>query len=363
MFIEEDFGGETTTSGEDIRSFASLQHCSQFILIRSKYNTANGTIFVPIQIKSASAAARTGEMEAFVQAAHSQGFSAAARGMGLTPSAVSKLVGRLEQRLSVRLFNRTTRQLHLTPEGETFLARAEQILADIADAEAEIAETASQPRGLLRMHSNVAFAHYQLPAAMRDFSARYPEVQVELSISDTLVDLIDAGGDLGVRSGPLPDSTLVARRIGSMARVICASPAYLRQFGTPTRPRDLFEHNCMAMTTNPALRRWTFREPNEYEQATAGTITLELHGKYSANNAEMLMQWALAGSGIARIPDLMAGPAIRAGELIPLLTAYHVAEPIPLWAVCPPGRQNTPRVQAMMSYLAERFGDSPWRLK
>ncbi|MEZ5658808.1 MAG: LysR family transcriptional regulator [Burkholderiaceae bacterium] len=302
-------------------------------------------------------------MDAFVQAARSRGFSAAARDMGLTPSAVSKLVGRLEQRLGVRLFNRTTRQLHLTPEGETFLARAEQILADIADAEAEIAESASQPRGLLRMHSNVAFAHYQLPAVMRGFSARYPEIQVELSITDTLVDLIDAGGDLGVRSGQLGDSSLVARRIGEMARVICASPAYLRQFGTPVRPHDLFEHNCMTLTTNPGLRRWTFRDPSDDPRSPTASYTLEVHGKFSANNAEMLMQWALAGSGIARIPDLMAGPAIRAGELIPLLTPYHVAEQIPLWAVCPPGRQTAPRVQAMMTYLAEHFGDSPWRLQ
>lgn len=301
-------------------------------------------------------------MDAFVQAARHEGFSAAARAMGLTPSAVSKLVGRLEERLGVRLFNRTTRQLHLTPEGETFLARAEQILADIADAEAEIAESVAQPRGLLRMHSNVAFAHYQLPGVMRDFSSRYPEVQIELTITDRLVDLIDAGGDLGVRSGPLPDSTLVARRIGEMARVICASPAYLRQFGTPAVPRDLFEHNCVSLTTNPALSRWAFRDPGQDGQTDGPVYTLEVHGKYSANNAEMLMQWALGGSGIARVPDLMAGPAIRAGELIPLLTSHHVAEPIPLWAVCPPGRQSTPRVQAMMSYLAERFGDSPWRL-
>lgn len=318
---------------------------------------------MPNQIKYPSTVGRTGEMEAFVQAATQQGFSAAAREMGLTPSAVSKLVGRLEQRLGVRLFNRTTRQLHLTPEGETFLARAGQILADIAEAESEVAESARQPRGLLRMHSNVAFAHYQLPGVMRDFSARYPEIHVEMIITDQLIDLIDAGGDLGVRSGPLPDSTLVARRIGDMARVICASPAYLRQFGTPSRPQDLLEHNCMLLTTNPSLGRWSFRDPPESPGGEPGAVySLQVHGKYRANNAEMLMQWAIAGSGIARIPDLMANPAIRAGVLIPLLAPYHVAEPIPLWAVCPPGRQNTPRVQAMMTFLAERFVESPWRL-
>ncbi len=284
------------------------------MLFHSLQNTIStqGTIFIPQSIKLTSAAANIGEMEAFVRAALRHSFSEAAREMSLTPSAVSKLVSRLESRLGVRLFNRTTRRLHLTPEGETFLLRSQRILIDIEDAEAEILVAAAQPRGLLRMHSTVAFAHYQLAASMRDFGSRFPDIQVELAVSDTQVDMIDMGLDLSVRVGSLPDSTLVARRIGGYERIVCASPAYLRNFGRPAVPTDLLEHNCLIFAGNPEMRRWRFHHRETATESTARPVyELELAGRFSSSNADMLLQWCLNGVGIARLPDLMAGPSIR----------------------------------------------------
>lgn len=308
-------------------------------------------------------AARIGEMDAFVRAALRQSFSVAARELNVTPSAVSKLVSRLENRLGVRLFNRTTRTLHLTPEGEIFLAHSRRILADIQEAESEIQMAASKPRGLLRMHSTVAFAHYQLSASMRDFGARYPEIEVELSVSDTMVDLINEGGDLAVRTGQLPDSTLVARRIGSSQRLICASPEYLRHYGTPRVPRDLLEHNCLAFSGSSKSLRWRFKDPVGTNNAPSElAYALNVKGRFAADNADMLLQWALNGAGIARLPDLMAGPSVHSGDLIVLLADHQVRENHPVWAVCPSGRQTAPRVQAMISFLIERFAGSPWQL-
>lgn len=305
----------------------------------------------------------TGEMDAFVRAAMRQSFSLAARELSVTPSAVSKLVSRLENRLGVRLFNRTTRRLHLTPEGEMFLKRSRRILADIEEAESEILMVASKPRGLLRMHSTVAFAHYQLSASLRDFGARYPDIEVNLSVSDSMVDLISEGGDLAVRTGQLPDSTLIAKSIGSFEHVICASPEYLRHYGTPSRPQDLLEYNCLAFSGARDGRRWRFADPARTEAGGSDAVhEVEVKGRFSVNNADMLLQWAINGAGIVRLPDLMAGPAVRSGDLVALLTDFQIRENRPVWAVCPQGRQRSPRVQAMINFLVERYGDSPWKM-
>src|SRR5438105_4391499 len=173
------------------------------------------------------------DMTAFVKAVELGGFSMAAREMGLTPSAVSKLVTRLEDRLGVRLLNRTTRRLALTSEGEAYFARSQRILADIDEAENEVARFRAQPKGLLRINVGTAFGMHQLAPALPEFLLLRPEMQVELTITDRVVDLIEEGADLGIRLGALADSSLVARRICELERVVCASPAYLRKNGVP----------------------------------------------------------------------------------------------------------------------------------
>src|SRR5688572_21473454 len=214
------------------------------------------------------------DMIAFVRAVERGGFSAAARDLGLTPSAVSKLVTRLEDRLGVRLLNRTTRRLALTAEGEGFFQRSQRILADIAEAEEEVGRSRVQPRGLLRVNVGTAFGMHQLVPALPEFLTRHPDVQVELTITDRVVDLIEEGADLGIRLGTLPDSSLVARRISEVERVICASPAYLRRHGTPRKPADLRGHNCLNMANAPSLRRWPFEGRDGVEQVeVAGNLS------------------------------------------------------------------------------------------
>ena len=175
-------------------------------------------------------------MTAFVRAIERNGFSQAARDLGVTPSAVSKLVTRLERRLGVVLVRRTTRRLALTPEGEVFFERAHRIVDAIADAEAEVMRFGERPRGKLRMNVGTAFGTYALVPALPEFQARYPEIELEISLTDRVVDLMDAGADLAIRLGPLTDTHLVARRLTDLTRVVSAAPAYLARHGKPATP-------------------------------------------------------------------------------------------------------------------------------
>ncbi|HSN22291.1 MAG TPA: LysR family transcriptional regulator [Usitatibacter sp.] len=296
------------------------------------------------------------DMTAFVRAVELGGFSTAARDLGLTPSAVSKLVTRLEDRLGVRLLNRTTRRLALTPEGEAYFHRSQRILSDILEAENEVASFRSQPRGLLRVNVGTAFGMHQLVPALPGFLSRHPEMRVELTLTDRVVDLIEEGADVAIRLGALGDSSLVAHRICDLERVVCASPAYLRRHGTPKRPEDLLEHNCLSVDYAPSLRRWPFATED-------GVRHVEVCGNVSANNADALLRLALLGVGVIRLSEVIVGEALRSGGLVPLLADVHHSEPLPLHAVYPQGRHRSPRVAAMVEFLGERFGSAPWRTR
>jgi len=297
------------------------------------------------------------EMTTLVAAVEHGGFSAAARLLGVTPSAVSKTISRLEARLGVRLLNRTTRRLTATPEGESLVARGRHILAELDEAEQEATRARGAPRGLLRLHSLVAFGLHQLPPVLPEFLRRYPEVSIELSISDRVVDLVEEGGDLAVRSGRLADSSLVARRICETERVICAAPSYLKRHGTPRKPEDLLRHSCVVISGHPQLRRWPFDDAGSRE----GIRTIEVSGSIAANNAENVLQMALLGVGVVRLGELVTAEHIRAGRLVPILTDRHHVEPLPLHAVYPQSRLRSPKVAAMVDFLIEKFAHAPWR--
>jgi DNA-binding transcriptional LysR family regulator len=298
------------------------------------------------------------EMTTLVAAAEHGGFSAAARSLGVTPSAVSKAITRLESRLGVRLLNRTTRRLTPTAEGETLIARGRHILAELDEAEMEVTRARGAPRGLLRLHTLVGFGLHSLPAVLPEFLRRYPELQIELSISDRLVDLVEEGGDLAVRSGRLADSTLVARKICDTERMICAAPSYLKRHGTPRRPEDLQKHNCIIISGYPQFRRWPFDDPS----ARDGIRLVEVSGNVSANNAENVLQMALLGLGIIRLGDLVTAEHVNAGRLVPILTDRHHVERLPLHAVYPQSRLRSPKVAAMVDFLIEKFAHAPWRV-
>jgi DNA-binding transcriptional LysR family regulator len=292
-----------------------------------------------------------GEMAAFVTAVERGGFSAAARAMKLTPSALSKLVARLEARLGVRLLSRTTRSLALTPEGEAYYARARRIVADIREAELEVAGFRARPRGLLKINTGNAFGYRQLMPALPEFLARHPDLTVQLSFADSRVDLIDSGDDVAVRTGAVEDERLVARKIAESYRMICASPAYLARRGTPKRPEDLCEHDCVLMAGMPRLSRWPFR---------SGIV--EATGPVRADSANAVLELALAGMGLIRFSDFALADHVRAGRLVPVLADWHVRENFPIWAVYPPTRHKVPKTAAFVEFLKARFGHAPWRI-
>jgi len=297
---------------------------------------------------------RTAEMTAFVRSVDTGGFSAAARELGLTPSALSKLVTRLEDRLGARLLQRTTRRLQLTPEGEAFYLRSRRILAEIDEAEAEVVQAGVSPKGLLRLHCGSAFGMHQLAPAIPLFLARHPEVKLDITINDQPPATMEEGIDLAIRIGALDESSMVARRICNLERVICAAPSYLAKYGTPRTPDDLQQHNCLRITSLPVLRRWPFDTDD-------GIRVVHIDGNVVANNAETVLQLAVAGVGITRLTDVIVGDAIRRGELVPILTDWHHVEPVPLYATYPSGRHLSPKIRAMVEFLVDQFALAPWR--
>ena len=293
-------------------------------------------------------------MAVFVRVVETGGFSAAARSFGMTPSAASKLVGRLEERLGARLLRRTTRRLSLTEEGRAFHLRAVRILADIEEAEQAVTALRTAPRGLLRVDSAIAFAHHQLARVLSGFLERYPEVRVELNGNDRFVDLAEEGIDVAIRTGRPPDSSYIARKLADDQRLIFAAPSYLGRYGTPATPTDLNGHNCLTWThEHDHLNEWPFLGPD-------GPVTVRASGNTEVNNGETLYNLAVAGVGIARLAVFRVDEDIRANRLVPLLVEHHRPEPMPIHAVYPHRRHLSPKVRAFVDYLVEAFAGPPW---
>jgi DNA-binding transcriptional LysR family regulator len=258
---------------------------------------------------------RSGEMEVFVRVVELGGFSAAAREFGLTPSGASKLVSRLEARLKTRLVNRSTRRLQLTPEGEAYYDRAVRILSDMAEAERE-ASVGASPHGHLRVNSNVPFGRLYLGPLAPRFLAQYPEVTLDLILSDTVVDLLEERADVAIRVGPLRDSSLVARKLGSSRIVVVASPDYLAQRGTPASPAELADHLGIGWTFRRSMGGWPFRH-----DARSETISPPLAAR--AGDGETARALAVGGVGLARLGLFHVGEDIAAGRLVPVLEDFN----------------------------------------
>ncbi len=295
---------------------------------------------------------RTAEMGVFVRVVDEGGFSAAARGLRLTPSAVSKQITRLEDRLGVRLLTRTTRQLHLTEEGSEFYERSVRILADLEEAEQAVSRADAAPRGTLRVSCGVSFGKYQISPLVSEFLTRYPDVTIELDTSDSLVDLVEEGIDVAVRFGPLSDSSMVARFLANSRRAIVAAPSYLARFGEPAHPRDLVHHNCLSFTHQVHLNEWRFKGPE-------GEIPVEARGNFKANNGETVFEMALAGLGIARLARFLVEPGIRAGRLKMVLQDYYRDINVPIHAIYPTRRHLSPKVRAFVDFLVEKYTPHP----
>ena len=291
---------------------------------------------------------RARSMEVFAATVAEGSFSAAGRCLGLTPSAVSRTIDRIEGRLGVRLLLRSTRALALTAEGEAYLRAARRILADLGDAEQAIADQGA-PRGRLRVSAAQAHGRMTIVPLLGEFVRLYPHILVDISLADRLVDLAAGQADVAIRFGPLADSLLTARKLGESRRVIIASPAYLAAHGTPRVPEDLHGHNCLNFNFRRAEPTWPFRDGDrEYALAVQGNI--------EANNGETLGQLAAAGVGIARVGAFSIAEEIASGALVPRLEDYNPGDVEAIHAVFAGGANTPARVRVFVDFLAERIG-------
>lgn len=295
---------------------------------------------------------RLDEMEVFAEVVEAGGFTAAARRLSLSKSAVSKQVTRLEDRLGVRLLNRTTRRLSLTEAGATFHAACRRVLEEAETAERAVSNLSTAPRGVLKLNAPMSFGFLHLSGAIPAFHARFPQIAIEAVMNDRFVDLIDEGYDVALRIGDLRDSSLVARRIAPCRNVLCASPAYLDRRGRPQRADDLARHDCLlyANTANP--REWTLLGPRGRDSVTVA-------GPLTANNGDLLCAAALGGMGIAKLPTFIVGPCLRDGRLEVVLPDHPVPEQ-GIHAVYPHSRNLSLKVRVFVDFLAERFGPQPY---
>ena len=295
---------------------------------------------------------RAGEMQIFVTAVEKGSFSSAGRKLRLSPSAISKLITRLEDRLGVRLLIRTTRTLQLTPEGEVYHARARAILDQIADAERQVSSGArAVPRGRLRISASVGFGYRCLMPLVPDFMARYPEVELDLSLTDGVVDLIGERTDIALRAGPLRDSRLKARKILESPRAVVAAPAYLERFGIPETPEELDSHNCLRFNFTRSQDEWMFRDPE-----TGAAVSRAVAGNLFANNGQVMRDLALRGLGIAYVGQFHVQPDLDDGGLVELLTRHKAHNPEVIHAVFADHEHLAARIRAFVDFLVARIG-------
>jgi DNA-binding transcriptional LysR family regulator len=277
-------------------------------------------------------------------------FAEAARSLGLTTSAVSKRIARLERALGATLLHRTTRRLSLTEAGAVYHDRIRRVLGELASAEEAVTRLGTEPHGLLRVSAPMSFGHLHLAPLVPEFLAAHPGLRVDLELDDRLVDLIDGGFDVAVRIAALADSSLVARRLAPARRVICGSPDYLARRGVPRHPADLARHDCLRYTLQ-ARGDWTVRRGRSGAR-------VEVSGSLQANNGEVLRAAALAGLGLVFLPTMIVWRDLQAGTLVPVLVP-HLPPPTAIHAVYPRSRLLSPKVRAFVDFLAARFGPRP----
>jgi len=296
--------------------------------------------------------ARLDAMEIFAEVVEAEGFSAAARSLGVSKSSISKQIARLEDRLGLRLLNRTTRSLSLTEAGATFYAACRRVLDEAETAERAVSDLAAAPRGLLKLNAPMSFGFLHLARAIPEFHARFPQITLETAMNDRFVDLIEEGYDLALRIGALVDSSLIARRVATSRVVICASPDYLERRGSPARPEDLAGHDCLLYANAHQPREWSLLGPR-------GLRAQRVDGPLLANNGDVLCAAALGGMGIARLPTFIVGRHLRAGRLKAVLCDFPAPEQ-GIHVVYPHNRNLSVKVRVFVDFLVEKFGPEPY---
>ncbi|RPH67212.1 MAG: LysR family transcriptional regulator [Burkholderiales bacterium] len=290
------------------------------------------------------------QMQTFVAVVDAGSFVRAAEALGTSKAAVSRHVGELESRLGVRLMNRTTRRLSLTEDGSVFLERCRGLLAEVDEAEAEITARSGAASGLLRVNAPVTFGVRHLAPLWGEFMAAYPKVTLEVTLADRIVDLVDEGYDLAVRIATLPSSRLVSRRLSTTRMVLCASPRYLQEHGTPRRPAELAGHEVISYTYWSTRDEWHFDGPQ-------GEISVRTRPCLHTNSGDTCRAAALAHQGVILQPTFLVGEDLAAGTLVELMPEYRSIE-LGIYAVYPTRKHVSPKVRALIGFLAERLGQA-----
>jgi DNA-binding transcriptional LysR family regulator len=284
----------------------------------------------------------------FAKVVELRSFAAAAGELALSKPTVSKAISRLEQRLGARLFNRTSRRLALTDAGQRLAERAARLLADGETIENEALSQSVTPRGLVRLAVPMTFGVKVVAPVLTEFLKQYPDVSIDLHLSDAMVDLIGEGFDAGLRIASLPDSSLIARRLCAMPRYTVAAPAYLKKYGRPTHPMHLAEHRCFAYAYLSTPNVW------HYANAAGEEASVRPAGQLRVNNGEAVLPALVAGLGIADLPDFIIGDAIASGEVEVILKGWKQIEAA-VHLVMPPGGPRPARVEVLAEFLAMHF--------
>ena len=291
-------------------------------------------------------------MKVYCSVVENDSLAGAARSLNVSPSVVSKQLSALEDRLGVRLINRTTRRISVTQEGTAYYESCKRIITDVAEAENAVSSAHAAPRGLLKITAPVTFAHRHLTPHLPKFLDMFPEVEVQVQVNDRVVDLVDEGIDLAIRISQLKDSSLIARRLAPNRRYIAATPEYLKKNGTPNAVDDLKEHRLITWPPGNPLNDWHFLI-NGIERI------MKVNGAIAVNEGDGILTTLLAGGGLGMTQEFLAGPYVREKKLVPLLEEF-VREDNPIYAVYPSNKHLSPKVRAFVDFLVKIYSPTPY---
>ena len=289
----------------------------------------------------------------FVAVLDTGSFSAAAQRLGTSSGQASKLISKLETALGVQLIKRTTRALSPTEVGYAYYERIKGLLQDFDALDASVRNASGAPTGRIRLTAPMSFGMLQLTPVLLEFAKTFPDIQIDVSFSDRIVNLVDEGFDIGVRIGKPLDSTLIARRLCDARVVLVAAPAYIQEQGAPEHPRDLSAHSCIVDTNFREPFVWRFLTTSDGEPQP-----VSITGRLQFSNGEACLQAASAGLGVAHVPTFIAGPSIRDGRVQQLLAKFE-DRPLGIYAVYPPARHLAIKVRALVDYLVDSFHEEP----
>jgi len=290
------------------------------------------------------------DLKLFIRIAATQNISLAGSELGLSPAVASAHINKLEQHIGVRLIHRTTRKVSLTEEGHAFLPHAEDVIASVEAAQASVGFGNTSPSGTLRVAAPASFGRMHLLPALSGFFAQYPDLKVDLKLSDTIIDLVEGGFDIAIRNSALKDSSLIARKLAPDTRILCASPSYIAQYGEPSSPEDLNHHHCITLM---GLDNWAFNSANK-------PINIKVKGPLRTDNGEAVRDACINGMGITINSKWSAYKALNNGQLVQVLKNFPLNSNSAIWAVYPSSRLLAPKVRAFIDYFAEQFGDTPY---